>query len=187
MRSVRAPLRSQRIFVQISIKKNEESAGTNPNVLSKRYCMLITLIQALRTRVMPSAVARRDLVALTSWRDPKTLLQQRQASTTQDSLRSSDDPRTAAILHGHKKMASERQRPSNHERSEHRPPLLHSPSSEHHHTQQVQSRSNKTNSYKNDVRKQGFHVVPNVEGKLRSPKTLGLPNVVAQSPRPLHL
>jgi len=50
---------------------------------------------------------------------------QRQASTAQDSLRSSDDPRASAVLHGRRRPAPQSQRSSNHDRSAKESPPLH--------------------------------------------------------------
>jgi hypothetical protein len=81
-------------------------------------------LKAFRTRAMPSTISRRDLIASNSWRDPNMSFQ-RQASTAYDLLRSSDDPRASAILHGRRRPALQPPHPSNHDRSAKESPSLH--------------------------------------------------------------
>ena len=71
---------------------------------------------------MPSAIVRRDMSTLRSWRDPKIFSQQRQASTAQESLRPSEDPRASAVLHGPKGAAAHSQRHVNQKRSSNQTP-----------------------------------------------------------------
>jgi len=86
-------------------------------------------IKAFRTRAMPSTIPRRDLIASTSWRDPN-MSSQRQASTAHDSLRSSDDFRASAILHGRRRPALQPSHPLNHEKSAKKSPSLNQNTSE---------------------------------------------------------
>lgn len=85
--------------------------------------LLMVWTQALRSRTMPSAIPRRDILSASTWRNSKALSQQRQASTAQGSLRHDEDPRASAVLHGRKGSMPHSQQPSNHDRPAEHPRL----------------------------------------------------------------
>ena len=65
----------------------------------------IVFLQALRARTMPSALSSREILALQSWRDPRSLQQNRLKSTAHEVRGRDDGTLPSALLYGGTKLS----------------------------------------------------------------------------------